>query len=435
MTSLAPAPTVTRVASSERRWLAVARAAWLLVLILALALLVPNLGLQFNQYQATCSGDGCANFLLSPAQAAELPRLGLSLPLMAAYFTALAAVHALVFVAIAAVIFWRKSDDRLALYMMFALVLFGIGNVLDVSVPRTTLAQSLLVLFQGLGRAGLACFFLVFPDGRFVPSWTRWLAPFVAAREVIGAFVPGSLIDALFFVVAPLIVLLQVYRYRQASNAVQRQQTKWVVYGSVVGVLLYVGLTLFVQAASPRGAPPGALSVIVFNTGEILALTLIPISVGMAILRSHLWDIDILIRRTILFGVLTALLGGAYLGFVILLQGAFTVLTRLSGARATGAGHSELVTVLSTLVIAALFVPLRRRLQGAIDRRFYRRKYDSAKTLADFGAALRNDPTADLARLSDQLLAVVDETMQPETANLWLARPGGTTPPAHLLRK
>jgi hypothetical protein len=191
-----------------------------------------------------------------------------------------------------------------------------------------------------------------------------------------------------------------------------------VVFGLAVAIGGYFVLTFFTGLVSAT-RQPGAL--ILIDSISSLLFVFIPLSFGMAILRSHLWYVDILIRRTMVFGVLTALLGGTYLGVVIMLQGAFTALT--------GEGHSELVTVLSTLVIAALFVPLRRRLQGAIDRRFYRRKYDSAKTLADFGAALRNDPTADLARLSDQLLAVVDETMQPETADLWLARTADVRPP------
>jgi lipoprotein signal peptidase len=124
----------------------------------------------------------CGNLQLSPAQALELPRLGLSLSLVAAYFTALSALQALAFVAIAAVIFWRKADDRLALFMSFALVAFGIGNSLDVTVRPTSVAQLLMLLFQAMGRASLVLFFFLFPDGRFVPSWTRWLAPFAAAR-------------------------------------------------------------------------------------------------------------------------------------------------------------------------------------------------------------------------------------------------------------
>jgi hypothetical protein len=134
------------------------------------------------------------------------------------------------------------------------------------------------------------------------------------------------------------------------------------------------------------------------------------VAAGIAILKYRLYDIDLLIRRTLIYGVLTALLALVYLGAVIALQTVFTALT--------GAARSELVTVLSTLVIAALFIPLRNRLQAAIDRRFYRRKYDAARTLAQFSGALRDE--VDLDDLSAHLVDAVDETMQPESVSLWL---------------
>jgi hypothetical protein len=402
-------------AAKSGRWLRLARAAWLFALVLGLALLVPNLGGQLNQFQIVCSGPACGILQLSPTQAADLSRLGLSLPLVAGYLTALSALQALAFVAIAAVIFWRKSDDRLALFMSFALVTFGIGNVLDVNTPPATAAQILMLLFQATGRASLVLLLFLFPDGRFVPSWTRWLAPFVAAREVVGAFLPGSIIDSLFFVVAPLVLLMQVYRYRRSSNAVQRQQTKWVVFGSVLGVGTYASLMLLFIVVSARVGPPDALSTILLLTGASLGLTFIPISVGMAILRSHLWDIDVIIRRTLVYSALTALLALVYFGSVVALQALFTALT--------GAARSELVTVVSTLAIAALFVPLRRWLQAFIDRRFYRRKYDAARTLAAFSAAARDEVNLD--DLTERMVSVVDSALRPAQISLWLPTPSG----------
>ena len=155
---------------------------------------------------------------------------------------------------------------------------------------------------------------------------------------------------------------------------------------------------------------PTATGYLISTTAWVLSLSLFPISIGMAILRSHLWDIDLLIRRTLIYGVLTALLALVYLGAVVALQAIFTALT--------GSARAALVTVLSTLVIAALFVPLRRRLQAAIDRRFYRRKYDAARTLAQFGASLRDEVNLD--DLSAHLLEAVDDSMQPERVTLWL---------------
>ena len=136
---------------------------------------------------------------------------------------------------------------------------------------------------------------------------------------------------------------------------------------------------------------------------------LVPLSISVAVLRSHLFDIDILINRTLVYGSLTAMLVGLYFGGIVVLQRLFVVTT---------GGKSTLAVVASTLVIAALFNPLRRRTQSFIDRRFYRNKYDAAKTLEAFSATLRDE--TDLDALSDDLVGVVRETMQPEHVTLWL---------------
>jgi hypothetical protein len=135
----------------------------------------------------------------------------------------------------------------------------------------------------------------------------------------------------------------------------------------------------------------------------------LPIAVGVAILRYRLYDIDLVINRTLVYGSLTALLAATYLGGVVLLQGTFRALT---------GQESQLAIVASTLLIAALFVPLRRRVQGFIDRRFYRHKYDATRTLQDFSATLREK--TDLDSLDIELLAVVRETVHPEHVSLWL---------------
>jgi hypothetical protein len=191
-------------------------------------------------------------------------------------------------------------------------------------------------------------------------------------------------------------VAAMITRMDQARGA-ERQQLKWFVY---TVALLVVG---FLAALLGFGQHSVA-----WNIG-IAAFNFLPIAAGIAILRYRLYDIDVVINRTLVYGVLTAALALVYVGSIVLLQGLFRALTGET---------SQLAVVASTLAIAALFVPLRQRVQAFIDRRFYRRKYDVAKTLQAFNTRLRND--VDLDSVADDLVEVVKETMQPAHVSLWL---------------
>ncbi len=241
-----------------------------------------------------------------------------------------------------------------------------------------------------------ALFFLVvalFPDGRFVPRWTYWFVIAFLVESVIFnffsnvSFLANSWLNALGNVVwvgsIASIVIAQIYRYRRISTPLQRQQTKWVVYGFVLNLLTLLGV-LTLELLFPPLAQPGSLFSLVFGPDANLFLLLIPLSIGIAILRYRLYDIDIIINRTLVYGTLTATLAMIYAGLVIGLQS----LVRLFTGQVS---QSPFVIVASTLAIAALFQPLRRRLQAIIDRRFYRQKYNAARTLAAFSATLRNE--------------------------------------------
>ncbi len=200
-------------------------------------------------------------------------------------------------------------------------------------------------------------------------------------------------------------VLSLIVRLRRAQG-IERQQVKLlafalVIYAATLGPIVYLA-TPFVE--------PWLILNILFVV-QALAGAVVAVAAGIAMLRYHLWDVDVIIRRTLVYGALTLTLGLVYLGCILLSR---TLV-------APYLGGSELAIVASTLAIAALFNPLRRRIQRVIDKRFYRRKYDAAKVLAAFGTTVRDE--TDLERLTAAMLKVVDETMQPTHANLWIKGP------------
>ena len=298
-------------------------------------------------------------------------------------------------------------------------------------LPAEEVAAWLSAWSDGLFVTALAFSLLLFPNGRFASR--RWrvvghaAVALTLAWAVALAVDPGPLynfetvsnpvgIQAAEAVVEPIadlgsatsgLVLLilavasVVIRHRRA-DAVERQQIKWLVAASAFAVL-----TLLI----------GALAVIVGGAGDVVtsllafgALAAFPVAAGIAILRYRLYDIDVVVNRTLVYGVLTATLAGAYLGSVLLLQLVLRPLTE----------ESDLAIAGSTLAVAALFRPARSRIQALVDRRFYRRKYDAAQTLAAFSARLREE--VELDTLSAELRKAVSETMQPAHVSLWLRK-------------
>jgi hypothetical protein len=405
------ARTTQRATTLRGRWLVLARVAWV-----ALTAVVIGLHLAGIPYFYARQIGHLNLVRLSPEQLRGFENLGLTPGFYAAYTVTLPVGTMLVFTAIATVIFWRKSDDRMALFAAFTLAVFG-GAALTSDVPQALAAAHPSLLFpvrllDYLGQVAFGVFFYVFPSGRFVPRWTRWLAIAVALLFVPYIFFPAEEIwpivrlPFLGFLIS--LVVAQVYRYRRVSSPAERQQTKWVVFGVAVALVGSAALiTLINLVLSPRSLGP--LAEMAVSTCVYGLIALIPLSIGVAILRSGLYEIDVIINRTLVYGSLTATLVGVYFGGIVVLQRVFVALT---------GEQSTLAVVASTLAIAALFNPLRRRIQGFVDRRFYRRKYDARKTLEAFSSKLRDE--TDLQALNDHLARVVAETMQPTHVSLWL---------------
>ena len=237
---------------------------------------------------------------------------------------------------------------------------------------------------------------------------------------MIDTFLPLSVKQAqsasMLVIVASLIgvtfgVVAQVQRYRKISSPAQRQQTKWIMFGLLCMFVMMVYWTIFIEMFP---LPPGRQRLAFFFSGLVqdFFISLFPLAVAFSILRYRLWDIDLIIRRTLVYGVLTLLLALVYFGSITLLSSLFSAVT---------GQQSALAIVVSTLLIAALFTPLRRRLQDWIDRRFFRRKYNAQQVLAQFALTARDE--TDLDALTAELLRVVQETMQPEHVSVWLRDP------------
>lgn len=402
-------------------WLIVARIGWVVCVVLTLTVFFASLPVYLVQLQTICSGTACAYRQLSSEQATALRALGLSLEGYAAYTVALSIISEVVCVAVSSIIFWRKSDDWMALLFALCLVLGGTVFVTETVAASHSVWSLPALLLNEFAFVLLYLIASLFPDGRFVPHWTRWLIVGYSGVEIwrISTLLFDSspahnrypLLLLLFWLVVTLILgIAQVHRYRRVSSPVQRQQTKWIVFCLLVCILVGSGVELPTLVFRSLH--------ILYNlfaaTLTTLVFLLVPLSVGIAIMRYRLWDIDVLINRTLVYGLLSTLLALIYFGCVFGLQALFHALTGQVAA-------SPLIIVVSTLAIAALFQPFRQRIQQVIDRRFYRQKYDAAKTLAAFSATLRGE--CDLTELSEQLVAVVHETMQPSHVSLWLRQP------------
>lgn len=399
------------------------RAIWFALVALMIGIFIVAIFARFNQLLTiTPTGDNGMT-LLAPVEAAFLEQHGISIVQYALYFVAFEVIFFVVFSILGFIIFFRKSTEYLGAFASIALIAFGM------LVPATARAldtpasgwEFFVHLIQNIGWISFAICLYIFPDGHFVPRVTRLLLiPFIGwailwlifpvanpfnwhlaltLLTLLGLFVSG--------------VFAQFYRYLFVATHLQRLQTRWVVYAFImatIGILVFVA-PLALIPATQEPSPERVLYHLIGIPFFATCLQLIPLSIVVAILRYRLWDIDLIIRRTLIYGAATALLLILYVSSVIVLQ---LVLRFVTGQ------NSDVAIIISTLSIAALSNPLRVRVQYAIDRRFYRHKYDAQQVLARFAATVRDE--TDLQKLSEKLLEVVDETMQPTSVSLWLKK-------------
>jgi hypothetical protein len=404
-------------------WHNLARFIWIVLTITAvLALIAGSIGLLSEPLPScTTASVSCGPWSVSQEDMALAAQLKLPVSVMIIGYFVNVFLPKLAFLLVGLFIFWRRSDDWVALLLSLMLIGFMIEGVQNLGTFMPVVNG-----LYGLITAIFGYLPFIFPNGRIVPKKIRWLVPPIVILLTLTPFLRQLGIAAtdqrftlltmaafsLWFVVGGYAA---VYRYKHVSTTVEQQQTKWVIAGILGTFVLFIPFTIIGVYFPPSQPSPARLAFVflVYLPIGLLSYLFVPASIGVAILRYRLYDIDIIIRKTLQYGVVTAVLALIYFGTITLLQ---SFVGQAMGEQ------SPLAIVLSTLLIAALFNPLRQRVQAFVDRRFFRQKYDAQQILAQFAQTARDE--VDMEALQAELLRVVKETLQPEVVTIWVRDSG-----------
>jgi hypothetical protein len=354
------------------RWLLPARILWVLIALYSVVTFIFAISATYDRlnnltFIADQSGRNAA------AQA--LAQLGLSTGGFAAISVGVVIFRTLVYFAAAIIIFARKSNDLMAYFVSIFLLTFSVGRMVQVMSAETTWGWP-AAIFIAISYSAFVIFFYIFPDGRFVPAWTRLLAGAWLVIIVLAFVFPSSAVDirnylpyGITFVVTAVLALgafAQIYRYRHAAGPTEKQQIKWIAYGATIILainLLFTTINILYSGIEMANSPTAqaAMYQLLMDTAVSVQLLIIPIALGISILRYRLWDIDIIINRTLVYVPLTGIVAGLYSAMVALFQKLFQTFT---------GSQSDIAIILTTLLLAALFTPLKNALQALVDKRF-----------------------------------------------------------------
>jgi len=398
------------------------RAAWLMTvsfLVYTLLILIGHIvgfPLGYAYLHTVCSR-GCS---LTPENVRALEHIGLSISFYANLYMVIQVLYILVSVGIALLIVFKKPGQWVPLGLSCFLIWFSAYEGAD--YPALVAAYPVLnvpvqlLLFLGGGILGFYAF-LTFPNGKFGSRWVLGFYLVSVFEGVLAVFITTPvfvLINSVFSFLSFFIILgVLIYRSRRLLNARERAATKWII----LSLSIFIPTVILVFFVLPAVAPADSLALLIVNIAGFFGCGINIAGILMAVLYANAFDIDVFVRRTLVYTLLTAILALLYAGMVF---GSQFVLATFSPLMA----QSPLILVGSTLVIAALFQPMRHRIQRTIDRRFYRQKYDASRVIERFSASLHSE--IDLADLSEQVVAVVQETMQPAHVSLWLRKPSRT---------
>lgn len=381
-------------ASAQLRggWLLVARVAWIILSLLIVAVIVVAFWRIYVGWSEPllCTRPRIENQVNCLAEERALHQLGLSFNFYAVYFLVGLTIAKLPWLLVGVLIFSRKSHEMFGLFFSLMLVVWAAGQAWDEHTFETAvtmnafLGSGTILSLIGSAGAALSVLWYLFPDGYFVPSWTRWLAIILVVREICSAFFPGTLFDSLMWpepfsigmiLLFPVTIIYSIsFRYRRVSNPAQRQQIKWIVASGSIFALVSPAQFFIVPFIKP------GLSHVLFNMTYLpllyLSGLLVAVSVGFSIFRYHLWDIDILINRALVYGSLTASVVSGY----VLVVGVLGTIMQ--------SNINWLVSIMATGLVALLVQPLRDRLQRGVNRLMYGERDDPITVLSRLGQQL-----------------------------------------------
>lgn len=398
------------------------RAAWLMTvgfLVYTLLILIGHIvGFPLGYaYLHTVCPSGCS---LTPENVRALEHIGLSISFYANLYMVIQVLYILVCVGIALLIVFKKPGQWVPLGLSCFLIWFSAYEGAD--YPALVAAYPVLnvpvqlLLFLGGGILGFYAF-LTFPNGKFGSRWVLGFYLVSVFEGVLAVFITTPvfvLINSVFSFLSFFIILgVLIYRSRRLLNARERAATKWII----LSLSIFIPTVILVFFVLPAVAPADSLALLIVNIAGFFGCGINIAGILMAVLYANAFDIDVFVRRTLVYTLLTAILALLYAGMVFGSQFGLATFS-------PQAAQSPFILVGSTLVIAALFQPMRHRIQRTIDRRFYRQKYDASRVIERFSASLHSE--IDLADLSEQVVAVVQETMQPAHVSLWLREPSRT---------
>ncbi|HEY8735867.1 MAG TPA: GAF domain-containing sensor histidine kinase [Candidatus Dormibacteraeota bacterium] len=400
---------------------AAARLIWVGLALLGLGLALASIPAEWRHFMTVCGGGAaCSEPHLTPARVEQLRAFGLPATAFAAYLLMIESLWAVTYIAVGATIIWRRSDQAMAVLAALFLLTFGLSDSFLGAGGAPYEGRPLIVqAFEFVGFGSLLLFLFLFPQGRFVPRWSAWLALLAIAWQVGETFFrtsglstqswPPLLAYLPTLLTLGSVVAVQVYRHLRVSDAVERQQAKWVVFGVIVTVLGFLAIGVLIAVTGP--SPQNVFVFLAGATTYYLVLLPLPVSIAVAVLRHRLWGVDVILNRTLVYGALTALVVGIF----VLIVGGLGQLFNSKG--------NPVLSLLATALLAVLFQPMRERLQKAANRLVYGERDEPYVALSQLGQRLEATLAQDAVLTT--IVDTVATTLKLPYAAIALERDGG----------